>query len=93
MTHPSKVGQLVKFIPARFNYDMLEDDYSNATVSEIYKITKVEDLDAVEDSWNSITSFVNISPIANPYVEITGLYASRFHLLPTRITKTKTIKD
>ena len=93
MTHPSEVGQLVKFIPDRFEYHMLKEDYPEATTSEIYKITKVEDLNDVKDCWRGITSFVCVSPVTNPLIEIAGLYASRFYLFPAKIIKTKTAKD
>lgn len=93
MKQPTKIGQLVKFRPDRFDYSLLRDHYSAATISETFKVVKIENLDGVEDDWGGTTSWVNISPIANPSVQINGLYATRFFTIPLKISKTKPIKD
>lgn len=77
-----KVGDVVKFLPGKF-LSVVSYIYPDATDTELYKIINLR----------QATDMIDISPLKNPYIRITGIYSDRFHVVPTRITKTKTIKD
>lgn len=77
LQHPTKIGQVVKFIPSRNN-----SNYSSKTIFKVIDIFRQ----------NGIT-FITINPINHPLKSrrdnIVHRFADRFIVIPTKISYTK----
>lgn len=62
-----KVGDIVKFIPSKFLYT-ISRTYPNATETELYKV--------IRERYEK--NMVDVSPLKNPHIKLTGIYDFRF---------------
>lgn len=75
-----KVGDVVKFLPGKF-LSVVSYIYPNATDTELYKIINLR----------QATDMIDISPLKNLHIRITGIYSERFQKHIFRVSKTKSL--
>lgn len=75
-----KVGDIVTFIPGKF-LNTVSYIYPDTTDTELYKIINLR----------QATAMIDISPLKNPHIRITGIYSDRFQKHIFRVSKTKSL--